>query len=109
MLLWLLTTFFVFVYRGNVPCKCRDLPRLPWFSLTAEARRINTVIESNRAMMYRISMLCRRQARQAWKKTTMTFDFNFEAGFGLLSVSRFMPTLFHLPTLTIARHGVGSQ
>ena len=78
----------VFVYRGSVPCKCRDLgslfrdcrgfrllrkraeqmplfliivPRLQWLSITAKACRANTVVASNRAMIYRISILRRRQ------------------------------------------------
>ena len=37
------------------------VPRLPRFSLTAEACPANAVITSNRAVIYLISTLCRRQ------------------------------------------------
>ena len=81
----------VFACRGSVPRKCREflllyrdcrgfrllrkstvqmprllitVPLLPWFSFTAEACRTNTVIASNRAMIYRISIFCRGQPRK---------------------------------------------
>ena len=44
-----------------------------------------------------------------FEKTTMTFDFKFETGFGYLSVARFLPPLFHPSTLKIAQDKVGSQ
>ena len=44
-----------------------------------------------------------------FEETTMTSDFNFEAGFGFLTVARFLPTLFQLSTLKIARDKVGSS
>ena len=39
----------------------------------------------------------------------MTSDFNFETGFGFFSVARYLPPLFHVPTLKIARDNVGNQ
>ena len=42
-------------------------------------------------------------------KATMTSDFNFETGLGLLSVARLLPTSFHLSTPKIARDKFGSQ
>ena len=57
-------TAVVFAYCGGVQRKYVVMifvPRLPWLLLPAEACRGSAVITSKRAMIHRISVLCRRQ------------------------------------------------